>query len=103
MESKLFNSYNANIEERDKQKLINVHLLLQSKSFSRQMEDLCQQLLKKTSIFSADEAQDVILSLIQTLVLIEKHLMNTQEADLKVMCCDFLIYSPYSKKKLNQS
>ncbi|XP_073324485.1 evC complex member EVC [Pagrus major] len=54
-----------------------------SKRFSKQLEDLCQHLLKKTSVLSPDEAQDVILSLIQTLVLVENHLMNTQEADLK--------------------
>ncbi|XP_049894027.1 evC complex member EVC [Epinephelus moara] len=54
-----------------------------SRRFSKQVEDLCQHLLKKTSIFSPDEAQDVILSLIQTLLLVENHLMNTQEADLK--------------------
>ncbi|XP_078104190.1 evC complex member EVC [Sander vitreus] len=54
-----------------------------SRRFSKQVEDLCQHLLKKPSIFSPDEAQDVILSLIQTLLLVENHLMNTQEADLK--------------------
>lgn len=56
----------------------------QSRRFSKQVEDLCQHLLKKTSVFSPDEAQDVILSLIQTLLLVENQLMNTQEADLKV-------------------
>lgn len=62
----------------------------QSKGFSKQVEDLCQHLLKKTSIFSLDEAQDVIQSLIQTLLLVENHLVNTQEADLTVSntnCC----------------
>ncbi|KAM6947008.1 evC complex member EVC [Lycodopsis pacificus] len=54
-----------------------------SRCFSKQVEDLCQHLLKKTSIFSPDEAQDVILSLIQTLLLVENQLMNTQEAYLK--------------------
>ncbi|XP_044036963.1 ellis-van Creveld syndrome protein [Siniperca chuatsi] len=54
-----------------------------SRRFSKQVEDLCQHLLKKTSVFSPDEAQDVILSLIQTLLLVENHLTNTQEADLK--------------------
>ncbi|XP_070759048.1 evC complex member EVC [Enoplosus armatus] len=54
-----------------------------SRCFSKQVEDLCQHLLKKTSVFSPDEAQDVILSLIQTLLLVENHLMSTQEADLK--------------------
>lgn len=48
------------------------------------MEDLCQHLLKNSSIFSPDEAQDVILSLIQTCLSIEKQLGNTQLADLKV-------------------
>ncbi|XP_069567404.1 evC complex member EVC [Brachyistius frenatus] len=54
-----------------------------SKSFSKQVEDLCQHLLKKTSIFPSDEVQNVILSLIQTLLLVENHLMKVQEADLK--------------------
>uniref|UniRef100_A0A8C2WPI2 Ellis-van Creveld syndrome protein n=1 Tax=Cyclopterus lumpus TaxID=8103 RepID=A0A8C2WPI2_CYCLU len=54
-----------------------------SRCFSKQVEDLCQHLLKKTSMFPPDEAQDVILSLVQTLLLVETHLMNTQEADLK--------------------
>ncbi|XP_026202447.1 ellis-van Creveld syndrome protein isoform X2 [Anabas testudineus] len=53
------------------------------KGFSKQVEDLSQHLLKNTSIFSPDEAQDVILSLIQTCLLIEKNLVNTQQADLK--------------------
>ncbi|KAF0035166.1 hypothetical protein F2P81_012924 [Scophthalmus maximus] len=57
--------------------------LQMSKGFSKQLEDLCQTLLTKTSIFSRDEAQDVILSLIQTLMSVENHLVNTQEADLK--------------------
>lgn len=48
------------------------------------MEDLCKQLLKKTSSFSPDEAQNVIQSLIQTLLLVEKHLLKAQEVDLKV-------------------
>ncbi|XP_038552015.1 ellis-van Creveld syndrome protein [Micropterus salmoides] len=54
-----------------------------SRRFSKQVEDLCQHLLKKTSVFSPDEAQNVNTSLIQTLLLVENHLMNTQEADLK--------------------
>lgn len=58
------------------------HGLQVSRGFSRQVEDLGQHLLKKTSIFSPDEAQEVILSLIKTLLLVENHLMNTQEADL---------------------
>uniref|UniRef100_UPI0037E842EA evC complex member EVC n=1 Tax=Semicossyphus pulcher TaxID=241346 RepID=UPI0037E842EA len=54
-----------------------------SRRFSKQVEDLCHHLLKKTSVFSPDEAQELILSLIQALLLVENHLMNTQEADLK--------------------
>ncbi|XP_056242391.1 evC complex member EVC [Seriola aureovittata] len=54
-----------------------------SRGFSKQVEDLCQHLLRKTSIFSPDEAQDVNLSLIRTLLLVENHLVSTQEADLK--------------------
>ncbi|XP_034548695.1 ellis-van Creveld syndrome protein-like [Notolabrus celidotus] len=54
-----------------------------SRRFSKQLEELCQQLLKKFSIFSPDEAQEVIHSLIQTLVSVENHLMNSQEAELK--------------------
>ncbi|KAG7494061.1 ellis-van Creveld syndrome protein [Solea senegalensis] len=57
--------------------------LQMSKGFSKQVEDLFQHLLSKTSIFSRDEAQDVIMSLIQTLLLVENHLVNTQEAELK--------------------
>ncbi|XP_067360372.1 evC complex member EVC [Channa argus] len=57
--------------------------LQMSKGFSKQVEDLCQHLLKNSSIFSPDEAQDVILSLIQTILLVEKHLVNTQQSDLK--------------------
>ncbi|KAJ4926717.1 hypothetical protein JOQ06_014464 [Pogonophryne albipinna] len=53
-----------------------------SRGFSRQVEDLGQHLLKKTSMFSPDEAQEVVLSLIKTLLLVENHLMNTQEAHL---------------------
>ncbi|KAM7422182.1 hypothetical protein PAMA_010314 [Pampus argenteus] len=59
------------------------HGLQMSKAFSKQVEDLCQHLLKKTSIFTPDEAQDVTASLIQTLLSVENHLMNTQEVDLK--------------------
>ncbi|XP_044204715.1 ellis-van Creveld syndrome protein [Thunnus albacares] len=59
------------------------HGLQMSKGFSKQVEDLCQHLLKKSSIFTPDEAQDVTASLIQTLLSVENHLMNTQEADVK--------------------
>uniref|UniRef100_A0A3Q0SES2 EvC ciliary complex subunit 1 n=1 Tax=Amphilophus citrinellus TaxID=61819 RepID=A0A3Q0SES2_AMPCI len=57
--------------------------LQMAKSFSKQVEDLCWHLLKKSSFFSPDEAQNVILSLIQTLLSVEKHLLNVQEGDLK--------------------
>ncbi|XP_028261940.1 ellis-van Creveld syndrome protein isoform X2 [Parambassis ranga] len=59
------------------------HGLQTAKGFSKQVEDLCQHLLKKRSIFPPDEAQNVILSLIQTLLLVENHLMKVQEADLQ--------------------
>ncbi|KAF7668589.1 hypothetical protein LDENG_00002110 [Lucifuga dentata] len=59
------------------------HGLQMSKGFSKQVENWCQHLLNKSSVFLPDEAQDVIHSVIQTLLLVEKHLMNTQEADLK--------------------
>ncbi|KAM4588766.1 evC complex member EVC [Odontesthes bonariensis] len=54
-----------------------------SKSFSRQVENLCQLLLNRTSIFPPDEAQNAILSVIQSLLLVENNLMKLQEADLK--------------------
>lgn len=48
------------------------------------MEDLCQHILKKTSVVSPAEAQEMIISTIQALVLVEKCLKNIHEADLKV-------------------
>lgn len=48
------------------------------------MEDLCQCLLKKTSVVTPAKAQEMILSITQALLLVEKHLKNIQEADLKV-------------------
>lgn len=56
----------------------------QSRRFSKQVEDFCQHLLKKSSIFSQEESQDLILSLIQTLLVVEDHMQDTQEAELKV-------------------
>lgn len=56
----------------------------QSRRFSRQVEDFCQNILKKSSVFSQDECQDLIESLIQTLVATENHLRDSQEAELKV-------------------
>jgi len=47
------------------------------------VEDLCQQLLKKAGVFPPEEAQDAALSLVQTLLSAETHLMNSQEAELK--------------------
>lgn len=61
----------------------------QSRCFSRQVEDFCQHLLKKNSIFSPNEAQDVILSVTQTLLSAENHLKIAQEADLKVKLQQF--------------
>ncbi|XP_056294234.1 evC complex member EVC isoform X2 [Pseudoliparis swirei] len=56
-----------------------------SSCFSRQVEDLCQQLLKKAGVFPPEEAQDAALSLVQTLLSAETHLMNSQEAELKAV------------------
>lgn len=39
---------------------------------------------KKSSFFSEDECQDLTESLIQTLVAMENHLKDSQEAELKV-------------------
>ncbi|XP_068598903.1 evC complex member EVC [Brachionichthys hirsutus] len=54
-----------------------------SRLFSKQVEDLCQHLMKKTSIFCPEDAQDMILSLVQALLSVENHLTNTQEIHLK--------------------
>ncbi|XP_071369236.1 evC complex member EVC isoform X2 [Centroberyx affinis] len=59
------------------------HGLQMTRGFSKQVEALCQHLLNKTSALPTDEAQDIIHSLIQTLLLVENHLINAQEADLK--------------------
>lgn len=64
--------------------MVNFHVSLQSKSFSRHVEDLCHLLLKRSSVFSPDDSQDVVFSLIQTLLFVENHLMTLQEADLQV-------------------
>ncbi|KAM6928132.1 evC complex member EVC [Xenentodon cancila] len=57
--------------------------LQMSRCFSRQVEDLCHLLLKKTSIISPDEAQRATASLIQTLLSVENQLMNSHRAHLK--------------------
>ncbi|KAM4613908.1 evC complex member EVC [Polymixia lowei] len=59
------------------------HGLQMTKGFSKQVERLYQHLLNRNSVLSADEAQDIIHSLIQALLLTENHLINAQEADLK--------------------
>lgn len=56
----------------------------QSRRFSKQVEDLCQNMQKKSIFFSEDECQDLTESLIQTLVAMENHLKDSQEAELKV-------------------
>ncbi|CAJ1051563.1 ellis-van Creveld syndrome protein-like [Xyrichtys novacula] len=68
--------------ERSQKDLVE-HGLQVSRRFSKQVEDLCQQLLKKSSILPPDEAQELIHSLTQTLVVVENHLTNAQEAELK--------------------
>ncbi|KAM9409033.1 evC complex member EVC [Pholidichthys leucotaenia] len=57
--------------------------LQMSKHFSKQVEDLCQHLLRKNSVFSSDEAQNLIITLTQMLVSVEKHLIKVQEVELK--------------------
>uniref|UniRef100_A0A8C5E854 Ellis-van Creveld syndrome protein n=1 Tax=Gouania willdenowi TaxID=441366 RepID=A0A8C5E854_GOUWI len=54
----------------------------QSKGFSRQVEDLCQHVLRRSSPFSSEEAQKAISFLTQTLLLVETNLMREQEAQL---------------------
>ncbi|XP_027859383.1 ellis-van Creveld syndrome protein homolog isoform X1 [Xiphophorus couchianus] len=58
-------------------------ILQTSKSFSSQLEDLCQHLLRRKSGFSPEEAHDDILFIVQTLLSVEEHLTMLQEADLK--------------------
>ncbi|XP_028302818.1 ellis-van Creveld syndrome protein isoform X2 [Gouania willdenowi] len=53
-----------------------------SKGFSRQVEDLCQHVLRRSSPFSSEEAQKAISFLTQTLLLVETNLMREQEAQL---------------------
>ncbi|KAM9860081.1 evC complex member EVC [Aulostomus maculatus] len=67
--------------ERAQKDLLECNLQM-SKSFSRQVEELCQHLLR-SSILPPEEAQSVTASLIQALLSVENHLMKTQEADLK--------------------
>ncbi|KAM9759637.1 evC complex member EVC isoform 1-T1 [Menidia menidia] len=74
----------CSLEETERaQKDLLEHSLQMSKSFSRQVENLCQLLLKRTSVLSLDDAQSLILSVIQTLLLVENNLWKIQEADLK--------------------
>lgn len=77
----------------------NACICLQSKGFSKQVEDLCQHLLKSTNMFSADEAQDVILSLIETTLLVEKQLLNSQQADLMVKPCQHHLKKCFNYRK----
>lgn len=66
------------------------------------MEDLCQHILKKTSVVSPAEAQEMIISTIQALLLVEKCLKNIHEADLKVQKQLVLsLEDLYSLKKMN--
>lgn len=57
--------------------------LQESRRFSKQVEDLCQSMLKKSSFFSQEECEDLTGSLLRTLVAMENHLMDSQEAELK--------------------
>jgi hypothetical protein len=56
----------------------------QTKGFSKQVEAFCQSLLGRSSVLPRDEAQDVIHTLIQCLLLVENQLTETQAADMKV-------------------
>lgn len=72
------------------------------------MEDLCQHLSKKSSVVSPAEAQEMISSVIQALLLVENHLKNMQESDLKVkeLFVSLLMSTPkerYSLKKVDVS
>ncbi|XP_078804268.1 evC complex member EVC isoform X2 [Oryzias latipes] len=55
------------------------HCLELSKEFSRQVENLCQLLLKNIT----EDAQNIVVSVIHTLLLVENSHMKTQELDLK--------------------
>ncbi|XP_076005642.1 evC complex member EVC isoform X2 [Genypterus blacodes] len=82
--SKKMGGASCTVEEMERaQKDLLEHGLQMSKGFSRQVEELCQQLLSKSSFIPAEEVQDVIGSVIQTLLSVEKHLIHIQEADLK--------------------
>uniref|UniRef100_A0A674DYL4 EvC ciliary complex subunit 1 n=1 Tax=Salmo trutta TaxID=8032 RepID=A0A674DYL4_SALTR len=59
------------------------HALQMTKGFSKQVEAFCQSLLGRSSVLPRDEAQDVIHTLIQCLLLVENQLTETQAADMK--------------------
>nr|XP_061814634.1 evC complex member EVC-like [Nerophis lumbriciformis] len=59
--------------------------LQMSKSFSKVVEELTQHVMKRTSSFTVEEALDGTVSLNQTLVLVENHLMKVQEAQLMII------------------
>uniref|UniRef100_A0A8C7V5Y8 EvC ciliary complex subunit 1 n=1 Tax=Oncorhynchus mykiss TaxID=8022 RepID=A0A8C7V5Y8_ONCMY len=59
------------------------HVLQMTKGFSKQVEAFCQSLLGRSSVLPRDEAQDVIHTLIQCLLLVENQLTETQAADMK--------------------
>lgn len=69
------------------------------------MEDLCQHLSKKSSVVSPAEAQEMISSVIQALLLVENYLKNIQEADLKVkeLFVSLLVSTPEELSSLKQS
>ncbi|XP_056130424.1 evC complex member EVC [Lampris incognitus] len=59
------------------------HGLQMIKGFSKQVEGLCQHLLNSSSILPTVEAQNIINSLIHTMLLVENNLFKAQEAELK--------------------
>lgn len=79
----LDDNFPCTLEETERaQKELLENGLQMSKGFCKQVEDLSQHLLKKTSVFSPDEAQDVISSIIKTLLLVENHLKAIQDSNL---------------------
>lgn len=63
---------------------------------------MCQHLSKKSSVFSPAEAQEIISSVIQALLLVENYLKDIQAADLKVkeLFVSLLVSTPEELLKL---
>lgn len=70
--------------ERSQKELLE-HGLHSCKRFSKQVEDLSQSLLRNTSIFHLEEAQEIISSISKTLLLLEAHLQRCQDSLLSAV------------------